>query len=57
MITDKRQLISAILALVVLALCVVLLIRHGFVLRIAVSAVLAVVWACISGWAAIHGEQ
>ena len=51
---DKRQLVSAIIALCVLILCVILLIRNGFVLRIAVSAVLAAVWACISAWAATH---
>lgn len=51
---DKRQLVSAIIALCVLILCVILLIRKGFVVRIAVSAVLAVVWACISFWAATH---
>lgn len=53
---EKRQLVSAIIAVCVLVLCVILLIRNGFVLRIAVAAVLSLVWACISTWAAIHPD-
>ena len=56
MIVDKRQLISAIIAVCVLVFCVVLLIRNGFVFRIAVAAVLSGVWACVSGWAAVHED-
>ena len=54
---DRKQLISTIIALCVLIGCVVLLITKGFVIRFAVSAVLALAWACISGWAAFHGGE
>lgn len=54
---DRKQLISAIIALCVLIGCVVLLITKGFVIRFAVSAVLALAWVCISGWAAFHGGE
>lgn len=53
---DRKQLISAIIALCVLIGCVVLLITKGFVIRFVVSAVLALAWMCISGWAAFHGD-
>ena len=56
MITDRRQLISAIIALCVLILCITLIVTKGFQLRFAVSAVLALAWVCISGWAAFHGD-
>ena len=52
---DRKQLISAIIALCVLIGCAALLITKGFVFRFAVSAVLALAWVCISGWAAFHG--
>ena len=54
---DRNQLLSAILALCVLVGCIALLITKGFQLRFAVSAVLALAWACISGWAAFHGGE
>ncbi len=53
---DRKHLISAIIALCVLIVCVVLLITKGFVIRFAVSAALALAWVCISGWAAFHGD-
>ena len=53
---DRKQLISAIIALCVLIGCAALLITKGFVFRFAVSAVLALAWMCISGWAAFHGD-
>ena len=56
MITDRRQLVSAIIALCVLILCIALIVTKGFQLRFAVSAVLALAWVCISGWAAFHGN-
>ena len=52
---DRKQLISAIVALCVLAGCILLLVTKGFQIRFAVSAVLALAWVCISGWAAFHG--
>ena len=52
---DRKQLFSAVLALCVLIGCIVLLITKGFQIRFAVSAVLALAWVCISGWAAFHG--
>ena len=55
MIKDRRQLLSAVIALCVLIGCVVLLITKGFVFRFALSAALALAWVCISGWAAFHG--
>ena len=45
---DRKQLISAIIALCVLIGCVVLLITKGFVIRFAVSAALALAWMCIT---------
>ena len=54
---DRKQLISAILALCVLIGCVAVLIVRGFQLRFAISAVLALAWVCISGWAAFHGGE
>ena len=52
---DRRQLISALLALCVCVACVLLLVFRGFQIRYAISAVLALAWFCISGWAAFHG--
>jgi len=52
---DRKQLISAIIALCVLVGCILLLVIKGFQIRFAVSAVLALAWVCISGWAAFHG--
>ena len=52
---DRKQLISAIIALCVLVGCIARLITRGFQIRLAVSAVLALAWVCISGWAAFHG--
>ena len=54
---DRKQLISAVLALCVLIGCVAVLIVRGFQLRFAISAVLALAWVCISGWAAFHGGE
>ena len=54
---DRKQLISAVLALCVLVGCVAVLIVRGFQLRFAISAVLALAWVCISGWAAFHGGE
>ena len=54
---DRKQLISAVLALCVLIGCVAALIVRGFQLRFAISAVLALAWVCISGWAAFHGGE
>ena len=54
---DRKQLISAIIALCVLIGCVVLLITKGFVIRFAISGALALAWMCISGWAAFHGGK
>ena len=54
---DRKQMISAVLALCVLVGCVAVLIVRGFQLRFAISAVLALAWVCISGWAAFHGGE
>lgn len=54
---DRKQLISAVLALCVLVGCVAVMIVRGFQFRFAISAVLALAWACISGWAAFHGGE
>ena len=54
---DRKQLISAVLALCVLVGCVAVLIVRGFQLRFAISAALALAWFCISGWAAFHGGE
>ena len=53
---DRKQLISAIIALCVLIGCAALLITKGFVFRFALSAALALAWMCISVWAAFHGD-
>ena len=47
---DRKQLISAILALCVLIGCVALLIIRGFQIRFAVSAALYVATALVIGW-------